>query len=54
MAAVTICSDVDLRGIALPSKRDLLCYGDFEQFTEVETDTVIYSLKRITKQTQNQ
>ena len=40
-------SDVDLRGIALPSKRDLLCYGDFEQFTEVETDTVIYSLKRI-------
>lgn len=40
-------SDVDLRGIVLSSKRDLLGFGDFEQFTEVETDTVVYSLKRI-------
>lgn len=40
-------SDIDLRGITLPSKRDLLGFGDFEQIAEPNTDTTIYSLNRM-------
>lgn len=40
-------SDIDLRGITLPSKRDLLGFGDFEQIAEPDTDTTIYSLNRM-------
>lgn len=43
-------SDVDVRGIALNSKSDILCLGEgFEQFTNNETDTVIYSFNKIIK-----
>ena len=40
-------SDIDLRGITLPSKRDLLGFSDFEQIAEPNTDTTIYSLNRM-------
>lgn len=46
----TDSSDVDVRGIALNSKSDILCLGEgFEQFTNNETDTVIYSFNKIIK-----
>lgn len=40
-------SDVDIRGIVLNSKKELLTNVKFEQFTNDATDTVIYSLKKI-------
>jgi len=40
-------SDVDLRGIALNSKRELLTNENFEQFTNDETDTTIYSFNKM-------
>ena len=42
-------SDIDIRGIALNSKEDILAgtVGNFEQVTETNTDTVIYSLSKI-------
>ncbi len=39
-------SDIDLRGFAIESKTDLLGFDKFEQFEELETDTVIYGLKK--------
>lgn len=42
-------SDLDIRGVALPSKQDLLLQKDFEQIVEEKTDTTIYSLKKIVK-----
>ena len=43
-------SDVDLRGVALNSKNDLLGMTSvFEQVVNNETDTTIYSLTKITK-----
>ena len=42
-------SDLDIRGIACNSKRDILLGGDFEQVAEPETDTVVYSLNKIAK-----
>lgn len=46
----TSTSDVDIRGIALNSKADLLgSTNGFEQFINNETDTVIYSLRKIIK-----
>ena len=43
-------SDVDIRGIALNSKNDLLGINSgFEQVVSNETDTVIYSLTKIIK-----
>ena len=40
-------SDVDVRGIAANSKKDILLMQDFEQFSHEPTDTVIYSLHKM-------
>ena len=40
-------SDVDLRGITLNSKEDILTNDNFEQFTNEETDTTIYSFNKM-------
>ena len=39
-------SDIDIRGVALPTISDLLGFTNFEQFQDKETDTVIYSLPK--------
>lgn len=39
-------SDVDLRGIAMNKANDLLGFGNFEQFNNDATDTVIYSFNK--------
>lgn len=40
-------SDVDVRGIALNSKKEILGGNNFEQVTNEVTDTTIYSIKKI-------
>lgn len=40
-------SDLDIRGIATNSKRNILIGDDFEQVVDVETDTTIYSFDKI-------
>ena len=40
-------SDVDIRGVALNSTREVLTYKDFEQVVDVDTDTTIYSINKI-------
>ena len=40
-------SDVDLRGIALNSKEEILTNKNFEQFVNETTDTTIYSFNKI-------
>lgn len=40
-------SDVDVRGIALNSKDEILQLQDFEQIVNSETDTTIYSIHKI-------
>ena len=42
-------SDTDIRGIATNNRRSILTGYDFEQVTDVPTDTVVYSLDRIIK-----
>ena len=42
-------SDLDIRGIAMPSRSDLLLQKDFEQVVDEKTDTTIYSLKKMVK-----
>lgn len=42
-------SDLDVRGVATNSKRNILIGADFEQFVETETDTIIYSFDKIVK-----
>lgn len=42
-------SDVDIRGFALNSRKSLLTGCDFEQVTDVPTDTVIYSADKLIK-----
>ena len=42
-------SDVDIRGIALNSKQDILLGRDFEQVVDSDTDTTIYSFMKIVK-----
>lgn len=43
-------SDIDLRGVYLNSKEELLgIFEPSEQFTEIQTDTVIYSFQKIIK-----
>lgn len=39
--------DIDLRGIALNSKEEILLSKDFEQVLETNTDTVIYSFNKM-------
>ena len=40
-------SDLDVRGVALNSKKDILTNENFEQFTNDATDTTIYSFNKI-------
>lgn len=40
-------SDLDVRGIALNSKEEILLGTDFEQVVNVETDTTIYSFNKM-------
>lgn len=40
-------SDVDIRGVATNSKRNILTSRDFEQVVDVDTDTTVYSLDKI-------
>lgn len=40
-------SDLDIRGVALNSSREILLGHGFEQIEDNETDTVIYSFKKI-------
>lgn len=40
-------SDIDIRGIAVNSKREILLGRDFEQVIDNETDTMIYSLLKV-------
>lgn len=42
-------SDVDIRGIATNSSRNILTGRDFEQVVDVPTDTTIYSFDKIVK-----
>ena len=42
-----VYSDVDIRGISLNSKQDILLSNDFEQVVDKNTDTVIYSFNKI-------
>ena len=42
-------SDLDIRGIATNTKRNILIRQDFEQVVETETDTTIYSFDKIIK-----
>lgn len=43
------CSDVDVRGIATNSTRNILTGNDFEQVVDVETDTTVYSFDKMIK-----
>lgn len=40
-------SDVDIRGVAIPTKRDLLLGRDFETVVDTATDTTVYSVNKI-------
>lgn len=40
-------SDLDVRGIALNSKSDVLLGTDFDQVVDVNTDTTIYSFNKM-------
>ena len=42
-------SDIDIRGCALNTKKDILTYRDFEQVTDNPTDTTIYSFDKLIK-----
>lgn len=43
----TEASDLDIRGITLNTKKEILTGDYYEQFTNEETDTVIYSFNKI-------
>lgn len=43
----TDTSDIDIRGCALNSKKEILCGENFEQVTDTATDTTIYSFKKL-------
>lgn len=42
-------SDIDIRGIATKTKREILIGNDFEQVVDVDTDTTVYSFDKIIK-----
>lgn len=46
-------SDVDLRGVATNSKEEILLGRDFEQVVNTDTDTTVYSFKKIVNLLQN-
>ncbi|BCZ47976.1 nucleotidyltransferase [Clostridium gelidum] len=39
-------SDIDLRGVTIERKENIYGFQNFEQFEDIETDTVIYGLKK--------
>lgn len=39
-------SDLDIRGIAIENKQDILGLSSFEQFEDRDTDTVVYALRK--------
>ena len=43
----TETSDVDVRGCALNSKKDILTNQNFEQFVNEATDTTIYAFNKL-------
>lgn len=43
----TDTSDLDIRGCAVNSREEILCGEDFEQVTDVPTDTTIYSFMKL-------
>ena len=40
-------SDIDLRGIATHTPKEILTRSGFEQFNDTKSDTVIYSLEKM-------
>lgn len=42
-------SDIDIRGVALNSKEDLLGLGDFEHYVDQTTDTTVFSFNKAVK-----
>ena len=40
-------SDIDIRGVTIESKQDIIGLSSFEQFEDRTTDTVIYGLKSL-------
>lgn len=40
-------SDLDVRGVALNQKEDILLGADIEQVVDINTDTTIYSFNKI-------
>ena len=42
-------SDIDIRGVALNSKSDLIGMTSFEQYVDDNTDTVIYGFNKFIK-----
>lgn len=40
-------SDIDIRGVALNTREELILGKDFEQVVDVDTDTTIYSLRKM-------
>ena len=42
-------SDLDIRGVALNSKEDLLGLGEFEHYVDTQTDTTIYGFNKAVK-----
>ena len=45
----TETSDIDIRGVATNSKRNILCGKDFDNFRNDIADTTIYSLEKFIK-----
>lgn len=45
----TLQSDVDIRGAALATSDDILLGKDFDQIGNIETDTTIYSFRKLVK-----
>lgn len=43
----TETSDLDVRGCALNSKSEILCNENFEQVTDIPTDTTVYSFTKL-------
>lgn len=42
-------SDVDIRGVALKSREDLLGMGDFEHYVDKTTDTTVFCFNKAIK-----
>ena len=42
-------SDVDFRGVAMQQASDILGLTEFEQYVDIETDTVIFGFNKLVK-----